>query len=427
MGELFTIFEDLPGPADRAGNAGKAPRWTGTAWEYVDVYTAAETDDAIAAAVGTIDLSGYATAAALSTHAALTDAHGATAANTAGRIVARGAAGEVAVGAVTAGSRLTAETGRAVNGHTIDGFSAPSVGWQTVGWGWNRTSDRFTMYSEFGGGNAPMLDFIPGFNQFEVQVRRHNGPKMPLVLNPDGARVAIGTRSTGASGPFDESVALVVAGPILAAAPGSPLPTPDGTSAAQFGGTVKSVVADTNGAAQLSALATGGGIAGLVSWGSGVGAGLGGKAGFGSSTGIVVYTDSAVPNSGSGSFEVRTGGYETTQRRLVVLPSGRTLFGPTIPSDDGTSALQVGGDGKFTGNVYAAGVAAGSMAADTTITAGEFFDGGAGLRISGTQVVGPQGTAVADCDPSDLDNVGDTLNTLLARLRAGTGHGLFAA
>jgi hypothetical protein len=59
--------------------------------------------------------------------------------------------------------------------------------------------------------------------------------------------------------------------------------------------------------------------------------------------------------------------------------------------------------------------------------------GGGTLRIGGNQVVGQRGAAINDVamasaspTKSDFDALANALNTLLARMRAGTGHGLIA-
>lgn len=66
-------------------------------------------------------------------------------------------------------------------------------------------------------------------------------------------------------------------------------------------------------------------------YGSGVGFSLGGQTGFGSNSGIVVFTNGNVSSGGTDSFSVRTGGYNTTQERLIITSGGNVGIASSTP------------------------------------------------------------------------------------------------
>lgn len=89
---------------------------------------------------------------------------------------------------------------------------------------------------------------------------------------------------------------------------------------------------------------------------------------------------------------------------IYKLAGGRTLIGPTLPIDDGASALQVGGSGKFDGSVQAGGnisnygmlnVARYAGSPQSTITLGDGANPSNDVGIYFRQTVGVAGFSTA--------------------------------
>jgi len=72
-------------------------------------------------------------------------------------------------------------------------------------------------------------------------------------------------------------------------------------------------------------------IATFEMYGSGAGAGFAKQGGFGSSTGIVIYSNSTVGSGGSDSISFRTGGYNAVQEKMRILSNGNLGIGETTP------------------------------------------------------------------------------------------------
>jgi len=66
-------------------------------------------------------------------------------------------------------------------------------------------------------------------------------------------------------------------------------------------------------------------------YGSATSFGLGGNTAFGSNSGIIVFTNGNVSSGGTDSFSVRTGGYNTTQERLMVTSGGNIGIASSTP------------------------------------------------------------------------------------------------
>ena len=56
--------------------------------------------------------------------------------------------------------------------------------------------------------------------------------------------------------------------------------------------------------------------------------GLANNGGFGSSDSIILFTDANILNGGTNSIQFRTGGYDTTQERMRIKPTGQIRFVP---------------------------------------------------------------------------------------------------